>query len=110
MVLVPVRGSYYQMATDSLGARDSRQVYLVTYSQADLVKYPSRREFADALVLVFSKDNNVIQWCCCLEDHENVGKHYHVAIKLERKQRLLKIKRFLLDYFGALFISTSQLF
>lgn len=87
------------MATDSLGARDTRQVYLVTYSQADLVKFPSRKEFADALVLAFSKDNNVIQWCCCLEDHEDGGKHYHVAIKLERKQRWLKIKRFLLDHF-----------
>ena len=87
------------MATVSLGVRDTRQVYLVTYSQADLVKFPSRKQFAEALVLAFSKDNNVIQWCCCLENHEDGGKHYHVAIKLERKQRWLKIKRFLLDHF-----------
>lgn len=87
------------MATDSLGARDIRQVYLVTYSQADLVKFPSRKEFANALVLAFGKDN-VIQWCCCIEDHEDGGKHYHVAIKLERKQRWLKTKRFLLDHYN----------
>ena len=40
------------MVTDSLGVRDIRQVYLVTYSQADLVKFPSRKEFADALVFL----------------------------------------------------------
>ena len=87
------------MATDGLRARDTRQVYLITYSQADLTKFPSRQDFAEALVLAFSKDNNVIQWCCCLEDRENGGMHYHVAIELERKQRWLKIKKFLLDHF-----------
>ncbi len=86
------------MAIDSLRARDTRQVYLLMHSQADLTTFPSRQDFAEALVLVFSKDN-VIQWCCCLEDHENGGMHYHVAIKLERKQRWLKIKRLLLDHF-----------
>jgi hypothetical protein len=70
------------MASGSIGPRDNRLVYLVTYSQADLTKFSSREEFAEALVLAFSKDNNIIQWCCCLEDHKDGGKHYHVAIKL----------------------------
>lgn len=70
---------YYVMATDGLRASDTRQVYLKTYSQADLTKFPSRQDFVEALVLAFSKDNNVKQWCCCLKDHENGGKHYHVC-------------------------------
>ena len=88
MLLAPVRSSYYEMATDSLGARDTRQVYLVTYSQADLEKFPSRKEFADALVFAFSKDNNVIQWCCCLEDHEDGGEALSCCYKTGKKAKM----------------------
>ena len=88
------------MANESIRARDNRLVYLITYSQANLNKCSSREEFAEALVLAFSNGNNVMQWCCCLEDHEDGEKHYHMAIKLEKKQRWLKVKRFLLECFG----------
>ncbi|CAB4025217.1 Hypothetical predicted protein [Paramuricea clavata] len=49
------------MASGCIGPQDNRLVYLVTYSQADLTKFSSREEFAEALVLAFSKDNSVIQ-------------------------------------------------
>ena len=88
------------MATESIRARDNRLVYLITYSQADLNKFSSRLEFAEALVVAFSHSNHVLQWCCCLEDHEDGGKQYHLAIKLQKKQRWLQVKRFLLGRFG----------
>ena len=84
----------------SSGARDNRLVYLITYSQADLNIFSSRLEFAEALVLAFSHSNHVLQWCCCPEDHEDGGKHCHLAIKLQKKQRWLQVKRFLLERFG----------
>ena len=72
------------MVNESIRAPDNRLVYLITYSQANLNKFSSREGFAEALVLAFSNGNNVMQRCCCLEDHEDAGKH-HMAIKLEKK-------------------------
>ena len=49
-----------------------RQVHLVTYSQADLEKFPSRRSFAEAVVCSFNGANaNILQWVCCREPHKN---------------------------------------
>ena len=50
------------MPTDGLRAPDTRHVYVITYSKADISKFPFRQDFAEPLVLAFSKDNNVIQW------------------------------------------------
>ena len=78
--------------------RRNRYVYLITYSQADLTKFPTRASFANVVKEAFieSGDNNrVLQWCCCVENHETTGKHYHVAIKLEKKQRWVNVKRIL---------------
>ena len=85
---------------EPLGDRDTRKVYLVTYSQADLVKFPSRYEFAMAIVNSFTHGRTkVIQWCCCMEDHKTCGKHYHIALKLNRVQRWLASKRYLKDHY-----------
>ena len=57
-------------ASPSLSENNIRSVYLITYSQADLVKFPSRRDFANAMVHSFSNGAaNVVQWCCSLENH-----------------------------------------
>ena len=53
---------YYLIPTDGLRAPDTRHVYVITYSKADISKFPLRQDFAEALVLAFSNDNNVIQW------------------------------------------------
>ena len=39
--------------TEEIGRREVRQVYLVTYSQADTIKFPRRESFADAVVSSF---------------------------------------------------------
>ena len=60
--VIVISQKYYLIPTDGLRAPDSRHVYVITYSKADISKFPLRQDFAEALVLAFSKDNNVIQW------------------------------------------------
>jgi pterin-4a-carbinolamine dehydratase len=84
-----------------IGRRDLRRVYLITYSQADLEKFPTRNSFAIAVLAAFRRGNNkVIQWCCSLENHKKSGVHYHMCIKLEKLQRWLPAKNFLAASYG----------
>ena len=87
---------------DELSTRQVRQVYLVTYSQADTSKFPMRKLFAEAVVLSFSRGmtTSVVHWCCSQERHERSGVHYHLAIKLTKNQRWLPAKKFLQDKYG----------
>ena len=91
------------LSEDSLLRSDPRSVYLVTYSQADITKFPTRENFASAVVYAFSQlqgKGRVVQWCCCREKHKNGGEHYHLALKLDRNERWLSAKEFLLKEFG----------
>ncbi len=60
--VIVISQKYYLIPTDGLRAPDTRHVYVITYSKADISKFPFRQDFAEALVLAFSMDNNVIQW------------------------------------------------
>ena len=65
--------------------RVGRRQYLVTYSQADLSKFPSRDSFGNMLHNEFNKGNGIVRvchWACCREQHADGGYHYHCAIKL----------------------------
>ena len=78
-----------------------RSIYLITYSQADLARFPTREEFAHAVVKSFSTGKaNVVQWVCCRESHQTKGEHYHMAVKLDRNQRWIMSKRFLIEEEG----------
>ena len=71
-----------------LDERSVRQVYLLTYSQADVSAFPTRRSFAEAVVASFSgTPYRIVQWVCCREKHRNGGLYYHMAIKLDCCQR-----------------------
>ena len=81
---------------ECLTEREFRSVYLVTYSQADVAKFPTRKVFARAIVESFSTGTaKVVQWVCCQEKHRKGGYHYHLAIKLDRNQRWMMSKRHL---------------
>ena len=70
--------------------KSNRRTYLVTYSQADLVKFPSRQSFGEAVEAAFnaaSGKDGVNYWACCKENHETAGQHYHVSIKLSAPKR-----------------------
>ena len=84
-----------------INLRCVRQVYLITYSQADEVRFPSRISFADAVLFSFNDTPaKVVQWCCCLEKHSSKGIHYHMTVKLDRNERWLQSKKFLLEKCG----------
>ena len=86
---------------ESLTEREFRSVYLVTYSQADVAKFPTREVFARAIVESFSTGTaKVVQWVCCRERHRKSGEHYHLAIKLDRNQRWMMSKRYLQRTYG----------
>ena len=88
--------------TDS---RTVRQVYLITYSQANQARFPTRESFLEAVLFSFNgTPAKVVQWCCCLERHAVTGIHYHMAVKLNKNQRWLQNKKSLLEKFGFLFI------
>lgn len=83
----------------------TRSVYLVTYSQANLEKFPLRNDFAKAIIASFTQGSaRVLQWCCSLENHSDGGKHYHMALKLNKIQRWLPSKRYLFKSLVSVFI------
>ena len=75
---------------------DSRSIYLMAYSQADLIKFPTRKSFTDVITEAFSNGQAQIkQWICSIENHKDRGKHYQLAIKLDRVRRWLSIRNYL---------------
>ena len=88
-----------------------RSVYLLTYSQADLSIFPDRESFASAVCEAVSKCEGpkakIIQWTCCQESHKKGGKHYHMAIKLNKIKRWLPIRHFLKASGMLIFISQT---
>ena len=86
----------------NLNARAVRQVYLITYSQADSERFPTRESFAQAIVRSFNSTNtNIVEhWVCCKEAHHTTGFHYHMAIKLQRCKRWLSSKKYLQAEYG----------
>ena len=78
---------------ESLGARQQRQLYLLTYSRANLNTFFTRESFATAIVDAFEKPTvtKVLQWVVCLKRHKDDSDpershHYHMAIKLSKKE------------------------
>lgn len=81
----------------------NRRQYLVTYSKADLKKFPTRKSFCDALVGCFNGSGKIASeyWACCLEEHENTsGYHYHACVKLSGPKRWNPVKKQLLEKYG----------
>lgn len=91
----PIRQHQQQINTPTSTRKDlkgiNRRMYLVTYSQADTIRFPTRKSFADFVVAAFNKSyaktkktnpTRVIQWSVALEKHQDGGDHYHVALRL----------------------------
>ena len=82
--------------TSVLAPRATRRSYLVTYSQADLKKFPSRESFADCVVNAFNSGTGKVQvdhWACCLEEHMHTsGHHYHLCMRLSAPKRWKAVK------------------
>ena len=79
-----------------LSTRTVRRTYLITYSQTDLQKFPSRESFGTEVAFCFDQGSGkcrVEHWACSLEPHKNTsGYHYHVCIKLSAPKRWNMVK------------------
>lgn len=78
-----------------LDSRSIRRTYLVTYSQANRMLFPTRESFGGEVAKGFtmgSSQAKVCHWACCLESHSAGGEHYHVAIKLSLPKRWNPVK------------------
>ena len=82
-------------STQMDNSRLPRRTYLITYSQADLLKFPSRKQFGKCIKTHFNKGSGKVKvqhWACSLEKHQNGGNHYHVALKLTGPKRWKSVK------------------
>ena len=62
-----------------------RRTYQITYSQADLLEFSSRKQFGKCIKTHFNKGSGKVKvqhWTCSLEKLQNGGNHCHVALKL----------------------------
>ena len=96
---------------ECLQAGRQRVVYLITYSRADVVKFPSKESFSTAVLQAWQNFGvRVVQWVTCIEAHHNTDNgqhgenmnlyHYHMAIKLEKRVRWFQVRKYLEENFG----------
>ena len=60
---------------DHIDCGKPRRSYLITYSQADLLKFPTRESFALAVVDAFTSERSQVKpqhWACCVEQHSDI--------------------------------------
>ena len=86
--------------TELLGSRDLRQIYLITYSQPNLQKFPTRKSFAETIVKSFTTTtNSVVQWCCAKRPTNAPGSLSH-GDQAKRDQTLVALTKYLIDKYG----------
>ena len=76
-----------------------QRTYLVTYSQADTRKFPTRALFGRAVATSFG-GTNVDYFAVGTESHEDGGIHYHCSIRLNKTMRWKSSKSHLSDEHG----------
>lgn len=95
---------------DDLHGRRQRMIYLITYSRANIEMFPTRQSFAEAVLQAWDLHGvELIHWVVSLEPHalcdeedEEMNRwHYHMAIKLSKKSRWLRVRKCLDETFGA---------
>ena len=73
----------------------NRMVYLITYAQADIVRFPNPLTFANAILqscnTCFGPDK-VEKWVCAKERHADGGMHFHMALIFTTQRRWSQLK------------------
>lgn len=78
---------------------NSKETFLITYSQADVLKVPDRASFGRLLADTFNsmeKDGGIIvnRWTCGAETHSQTsGFHYHLAMEMKKPRRWIMVRR-----------------
>ena len=96
--LRPSQGAIVPFVEDrGANASDRRQTYLITYSQADPERYPTRAAFAEIVLEAFRtvSDVEVIKYAVAKEPHKRAGMHYHMSVKLSKQARYKAVADYL---------------
>ena len=89
-------------------------VYLITYSEANLVEFPTCGVFVEKVLKFFTKQkddkNPLLRWStiCCQEPHAEGGKHYHMVISFQKPQKWMPVKKYMIQNFGINLHFSSQ--
>ena len=86
--------------------RSVRKLYLITYSQADVVRFPPRQSFVQAVLYSFydTPDKSCTGPAARKNGRtESGGSYFQMALKLNRNKQRLPSKRFLLERCGISF-------
>lgn len=87
-------------STSMSNPRVGRRTYLVTYSKADINRFPTRESFGTMLVKHFNKEGcetKVDFWACSQEFHADGDIHYHAALKLNLPKKWVSVKKAILN-------------
>lgn len=73
-----------------------RIIYLITLSRSERSNL-SRSQFAEIVVSAWNQccAANVVQWVVGRENHAEEGEHFHMALKLDKKCRWSRVRRYL---------------
>ena len=89
---------------NSLDLRKMRRTYLITCSQVDREKFPTRESFGRVIAAYFDSGSGKVKvehWACCLEQHQDGGEHYHMSVKLSGTRRWKSVKDRVFESHGA---------
>ena len=88
-------------SSPTISPDERRRTYLVTYSRADMIRFPDCDSFAECILEAFKQGKStvrVVQWAACLENHSDTEhKHYHMTIKLSSTRRWYGVFKYLKD-------------
>ena len=87
------------------------RTYLITYTQADHLKVPSREEFGKCIKTHLNKGSGKVKvqhWASSLENHQNGGNQYHVALKLTGSKRRKSVNKSIISLEGIVVNSSDQ--
>ena len=96
----PKSVSYSIMCSSHTQAKQ-RSIYLITFSHCGDSGL-NKSEFAELIVYAFKEcsRSKILQWVASEEMHQDGGKHFHMAMKLEKKTPWLAVRNFLDDNRG----------
>lgn len=80
-----------------------RRTFILTYSQADLQRFPDCASFARLIQRAFASvksSREIREWACCKEEHQDGGSHYHMALNLSGTRRWNPIRRHIYENHG----------
>ena len=73
---------------DKIDVRSVRKLYLITYSQADVVRFPPRQSFVEAVLYSFyDTPDKIMHWSCCTEERKNRVRWKLFSNGLKTKQK-----------------------